>query len=86
MPSSEAAAALTASLNRIYGAAVEVAYYDLGDPQAQARIDETIALPGADRLPLPIVLLDGAIVAAGSLDLLRIVAAVAQAFQRHTQG
>lgn len=81
MPSSEAAAALRQSLGRIYGAAIEVYYYDLGDPQVQAAHAETIAELRENGLPFPAIFLDGELIYAGAFNLLRVVAALSRAYQ-----
>ena len=82
MPSSEATAALHSSLGRIYGPAVEVRYYDISDPQIQAAHGEIITALRADQLPFPAIFLDGELICAGAINLLRILAAVVQAQQR----
>jgi disulfide oxidoreductase YuzD len=82
MPSSEAAAALQASLGRIYGPAIRVCYYDISVPQIRAEHADTIAALRADELPFPVVLLDGQVLYAGAINPLRIVAAVAQEYER----
>jgi disulfide oxidoreductase YuzD len=82
VPSSEAAAALQSSLSRIYGPAVEVRYYDISDPRVQAAHGEIIMSLHEDRLPFPAVFLDGQLISAGAINLLRTLTAVAQAQQR----
>ena len=81
MPSSEAAAALDQSLSRIYGAAIALRYYDLNDPQIQTDHAETIAALREEGLPFPAIFLDGELIYAGAINLLRIVAAVGRAYQ-----
>jgi disulfide oxidoreductase YuzD len=79
----KAAEAIAASLGRIYGAEVEVLYYDVDDPAvATAHADslEAFALDGA---PLPVVILDGEILFAGAINPLHVVAAVAAGMTRH---
>lgn len=86
MPSSEAAAALRESLGRIYGPAIAVRYYNLSDPGIAADHAETIAELREDGLPFPAIFLDGALISAGSINLLRILAAVARAHRHGSQG
>jgi disulfide oxidoreductase YuzD len=78
----EATAALQTSLGRIYGSAVEVRYYDISDPQIQATHNAIIMSLRADKLPFPAVFLDGQLISAGAINLLRTLTAVAQAQQR----
>jgi disulfide oxidoreductase YuzD len=82
LPSVKAAAAIKASLGRMYGAAVRVCYYDTSQPDVQAEHHELLAALREDRLPLPAVVLDGQILYAGTVNPLRVVAAVAQEWQR----
>ena len=82
MPSSEAAAALRESLSRIYGPAIELRYYNLNDPEITADHAETIAELREHGLPFPAIFLDGELLSAGSINLLRVLAAVARAHQR----
>ncbi|HEY0735872.1 MAG TPA: DUF1462 family protein [Herpetosiphonaceae bacterium] len=84
MPSSEAAAALRQSLSRIYGPAIALRYYDLDDPQMQAAHAETLADLRDNRLPLPAIFLDGELIYAGAINLLRVVAAIGRAYQRQS--
>ena len=82
MPSVKAAAAIAASLRRLYVGEVEVNYYDVSDPEVAEAHAEVLAMLAADRAPLPVVLLDGTILFAGAVNPLRVVAAVAEARQR----
>ena len=81
MPSSEAAAALEQSLSRMYGPAIALRYYDLNDPEVQTAHAETIAELREDRLPFPAIFLDGELIYAGAINLLRVLAAVGRAYE-----
>lgn len=85
MPSSKAANAIAASLGRLYGAAVDVRYYDLSDPAVRAAHDEQLAELREQQLPFPVVLLDNNLLYAGAINPLRVVAAVAQAIARRNE-
>jgi len=81
LPSAKAATAIKASLHRLYGSEVEVQYYDVSDPEvaeAHAALLEELA---TERVPLPAILLDGDLLYAGSINPLRVVAAVAAVYQ-----
>jgi len=80
VPSSEAAAALGQSLSRIYGPEIALRYYDLNDPEVQTAHAETIAELRQDRLPFPAIFLDGELIYAGAINLLRVLAAVGRAY------
>lgn len=85
MPSSEAASAIAASLGRIYGSAVQVRYYDLRDAEVRAAHSEIIADLHEQRLPLPAVFLDHQLLYTGTINPLRVVAAVAEAVERRAK-
>ncbi len=82
MPSAKAAAAIKASLGRLYGAEVEVSFFDAGDPRVAAEHATLLEELWIEGLPLPVVLLDGVVVFAGAINPLLVVAAVAEARQR----
>ncbi len=78
----EASAAIRASLRRIYGAAISVGYVDAGQPDLAPAHAEELAALRAEGWPLPLVVLDGEVLFAGAINPLRVVAAVADAWQR----
>ncbi len=82
MPSAKAAAAIRASLGRLFGSEVGVYYYDAADPAVVTTHAGLFADLAAERLPLPVVLLDGDVIFSGTIEPLRVVAAVAEARQR----
>ncbi len=86
MPSAKTAEAIRASLGRLYGPEVEVHYYDVANPaiahQHANLLDEWLL----ERIPFPVVMLDGAIVYAGTINPLRVVATVAAARRRRLAG
>lgn len=80
MPSAKAAAALQQSLGRMYGDTVQIRYYDVAEDGASHR--EATEFVHEEGLPLPVVLLNGRLLYAGTLDLLRIAIDVAEERQR----
>ncbi len=66
----------------MYGAAVQVRYHDITDPRVQAEHHELLATLREERLPLPAVFLDGALLYTGAINPLRVVTTVAQEWQR----
>ena len=82
MPSAKAAAAIKASLGRLYGSEVEVRYYNVGDPEVARTHADLLADLDLERTPLPAVFLDGALLFAGAINPLRVVGAVADARRR----
>jgi hypothetical protein len=86
VPSAKAADAIQASLRRLYGAEVEVHYYDVGDPVVAREQADRLDELSLERAPLPAILLDGILIYAGTIDPLRIVAAVADAHSRKLAG
>ena len=61
---------------------MQVRYHDLSDPQVQAEHQEILAVLREERLPLPAVFLDGVLLCTGAINPLRVVASVAQEWQR----
>ena len=82
MPSAKAAGAIRASLGRLYGTEVEVHYYDVGDPVVAGEHADLLGELALERAPLPAILLDGILIYSGTIDPLRVVAAVAAARRR----
>ena len=82
MPSAKAAEAIRASLGRLYRAEVEVHYYDVGDPIVAGEHADLLSELALERAPLPAILLDGILIATGTIDPLRVVATVAAARRR----
>ncbi len=82
MPSAKAAEMIAASLHRLYGSEVEVQYYDVGDPKVSEAHRALLEELATERVPLPAVLLDGDLLYAGSINPLRVVAAVAAVRQK----
>ena len=82
MPSAKAAEAIRASLGRLYGAEVEVHYYDVGDPIVAGEHADLLGELALECAPLPAILLDGILIATGTIDPLRVVATVAAARRR----
>ena len=82
MPSAKAAEMIAASLHRLYGSEVEVQYYDAGDPKVAEAHQALLEELATERVPLPAVLLDGDLLYAGSINPLRVVAAVAAVRQK----
>jgi disulfide oxidoreductase YuzD len=82
VPSAKAAEAIRASLGRLYGAEVEVHYYDVGDPVVAGEHANLLSELALERVPLPALLLDGVLISDGTIDPLRVVATVAEVRQR----
>jgi disulfide oxidoreductase YuzD len=82
LPSSKAVTIIRESLGRLFGSQVDVQYYDVGDPNVAAQHAALLSELADERLPLPLVLLNGTVIAAGSIDPLRVVATVAGARQQ----
>jgi disulfide oxidoreductase YuzD len=82
MPSAKAAAAIGASLRRLYGDAVELRYLDAADPATTATHRALLDELRDERLPLPVTLIDGQVRFTGAIDPLRVVAAVAEELAR----
>ena len=82
MPSAKAAEAIRASLGRLYGAEVEVHYYDVGDPIVAGEHADLLSELALERASLPAILLDGILIATGTIDPLGVVATVAAARRR----
>ena len=82
MPSAKAAAAAAASLGRLYGPQVVVRYHSIGDPLVQTEHAALLAHFSEERLPFPVTILDGAVLFAGGLQPLKLVAAVAERLAR----
>lgn len=82
MPSLEAAAAIRAALNRMYGQRIQVRYYDVAQPEVRAAHADVLNVLHDDHVPLPAILLDNRLLFAGTINPLRVVGAVAQAVQR----
>ena len=68
MPSAKLAEAIRASLHRLYGPGVGGRYYNVGDPAVveahSALLEELLT----ERIPLPAIFLDGALLYAGSIN------------------
>jgi hypothetical protein len=82
MPSAKAAAAAAASLGRLYGSQVVVRHYNVFDPAVQREHAATLAHIDEERWPLPVTLLNGAVLFVGGLQPLKLVAAVAEQLQK----
>ena len=82
MPSAKAAAAIKASLGRLYGSEVEVHYYNVLDPDVARAHADLLADLDLERTPLPAVFLDSELLFAGAINPLRVVGAVADARRR----
>lgn len=82
MPSAKAAAAIKASLGRLYGPEVEVRYYNVGDPEVARAHAKLLAELELERTPLPAIFLDDELLFAGAINPLRVVGAVADARNR----
>lgn len=78
MPSAKAAEAIAQSLWRIYGPEIEVRFRDAGDPDIEVERLDRLADIDAEDAPLPTLLLDGELLFAGTINPLRVVAAVAE--------
>ncbi len=86
MPSAKAAEAIAASVERMFGAEIEVRYHDAGDPDvidAHGSLLEELAGEG---IPLPATFLDGELIYAGAINPLRVVVEGASARQRRAGG
>jgi len=77
LPSAKAARAIAESLFRLYGPEVAVRYFDVGDPVVKLEQVGRLAEIAAERLPLPVLMLDDEILFAGTIVPLRVVATVA---------
>jgi hypothetical protein len=67
-----------------HGAAVQVEYYDLAEPEAQAQFSELFTVAQDRNLPYPLVAVDGVLRLAGSAEPYRIEPLVAQALAAHS--
>lgn len=65
-----------------YGASVQVDYINLGRAEAQEEFPELLTLIAEQKLPYPLVAVDGQLRLAGSADYYRVVALVEEALQR----
>ncbi len=83
MPSAKAARAIAESLFRLYGPEVEVRYFDVGDPAVKLEQAGRLEEIAAERLPLPVLMLDEELLFAGTIVPLRVVAAVAAEMRAH---
>jgi hypothetical protein len=86
MPSARAAEAARQSLNRLYGAAIELRYHDMDDEAERADHAEELALFAEEGWRLPVTLLNGEVLFVGRLQPTRLVSAVAQELARSTPG
>jgi disulfide oxidoreductase YuzD len=85
VPSSKAAAAISASLRRLYGPSIAVRYHDLSHPATRYQAGVLLHALRDERLPLPVTLLDGRVIFAGAIDPLRVVAVVAEELHRRQE-
>lgn len=69
----------------MYGPAIGVTYHDADDPQVQAAYADLLTALADDGRSLPLVVLDGRLLFSGAIDPLRVVAAVAEAWQAQTR-
>lgn len=68
-----------------HGPAVQVAYYDMADAEAQAQFAEVFAVAEERNLPYPLVAVDGVLRLAGTAEPYRIEPLVAEAIAARTE-
>ncbi len=68
-------------LERMYGDRVQVAYYDIADPQTKESLPELVAKAEQDGSYYPVVLVDGELMISGSAEFYHVLSAVQQVLQ-----